>query len=136
MPDYRRSTVIEASPEELFEFLSKVETRPPYCRGGTEPHAATAAEGHSAAEPKPGEEGPPERVEADATFAIDADGKALRWGSEGPHDYHGELQVSPEGDGSRVEVTLHTQHEDDGINDGIDDTLKKIQELVAEGTAG
>lgn len=83
-----------------------------------------------------GEQGPPEKVEAEATFAIDADRRALTWGSEGPNDYHGELQVTPDGARARVEVTLHTQHDDEGINDGIDDTLRHIEEQVAAGRAG
>ena len=133
MPDYRRSTVIDADPDELFQYLSKVENLPKYFTGVTEAHPVTGDQLHVTAEPQPGEEGPPEKVEADATFEIDADRRALKWGSEGPHDYHGELQVSPEGTGSRVEVTLHTQHEAEDIEDGIDDTLDHIRELVDGG---
>lgn len=133
MPDYSRSTVVDASPDELFEYLSKVENLPKYFTGVTEAHSVTGDQVHVTAEPQPGEEGPPEKVEAVATFEIDADRRSLTWGSEGPHDYHGELQVTAEGDGSRVEVHLHTQHEADDIDDGIDDTLRKIQEEVAVG---
>ena len=137
MPDYNRSTVIDdVSPDELFDFLSKVENLPKYFSGVTEAHSATGDEVHVVAEPQPGEQGPPEKVEADATFEVDADARTLKWGSEGPHDYHGELQVTPEGDGSKVEVTLHTQHDDDGINDGIDDTLRNIHEQVVAGRTG
>ena len=136
MPDYSRSTVIDASPDELFEYLSKVENLPKYFASVTEAHSVTGDKVHITAEPQPGEEGPPEKVEAEATFEVDAEQRAIRWGSEGPHDYHGELQVIPAGDRAKVEVTLHTQHDDDGIDDGIDDTLRKIQEQVAAGRAG
>ncbi|MFI7587167.1 SRPBCC family protein [Spongisporangium articulatum] len=136
MPEYRRTTTIDADPAELFQFLSKVENLPKYFTGVTEAHPATGDEVHVVAQPQPGEEGPPEKVEADATFSVDAERKALSWGSEGPHDYHGELQVTPHGDGAQVEVTLHTQHDDDRINDGMDDTLQHVRELVAEGRAG
>jgi hypothetical protein len=55
----------------------------------------------------------------------------LTWGSEGPHDYHGQLEVSPAGDAaSTVTVRLHTTHQADGIEDGIDETLANIQRLA------
>ena len=136
MADYKRSMTIGANPDELFEYLSKVENLPKYFSGLTEAHSTTGNEVHVVAEPQPGEAGPPEKVEAEAWFSIDADRKALSWGSEGPHDYHGELQVTAAGDGSQVEVTLHTQHQDDGIDDGIDETLGNIRDLVTEGKAG
>jgi hypothetical protein len=39
--------------------------------------------------------------------------------------------VTPAGDGAEVAVTLHTEHDDPAINDGIDETLRNIRQLVA-----
>ncbi len=39
--------------------------------------------------------------------------------------------MTPHGDGSSLAVTLHTEHESDEINHGIDETLQNVRELVA-----
>lgn len=139
MADYKRSTTIGADPDELFEYLSKVENLPKYFSGLSEAHPTTGDEVHVVAEPQPGEQGPPERVESDAWFSVDAERRALSWGAEGPHDYRGELRVTgagETGESAQIEVTLHTQHDHDGIEAGIDDTLDHIRALVTEGKAG
>lgn len=133
MPQYQRSLTIDATPDELFEFLSRVENLPKYFSRMTEAHPATGDEVHVTARIPAGEDGGSgvRTVESDATFSIDADQRSIRWGSENEHDYHGELQVEPAGEGATVSVTLHTEHDDDAINDGIDDTLQNVAELVA-----
>jgi hypothetical protein len=70
-------------------------------------------------------------VQADAWFRIDAEQRALAWGSEGPHDYHGELQVTPDGGNARVSLRLHTEHDaTEQIEHGIESTLSNIEHLV------
>jgi hypothetical protein len=69
-------------------------------------------------------------VGGEAWFTIDADTMTLRWGSEGPHDYHGELEVTPDGAASQVTVRLHTTHDAPGIEDGIEQTLANIQRIA------
>jgi carbon monoxide dehydrogenase subunit G len=136
MPDFSRSTTIAASPDDLFEFLSKVENLPQYFRGLTDAHHTRGDEVHVVADPAvTGGQGDVNgEIHAEAWFKIDADQRALSWGSEGEHDYHGELQVSPEGsDRARVSVHLHTQHDDrENIETGIERTLANIEQLVAE----
>jgi len=69
-------------------------------------------------------------VRGEAWFRIDADGRRLEWGAEGPHEYHGELQVSGSGSSSTVVVRLHTLHDDSAaVEDGLDDTLENIRRL-------
>lgn len=76
-------------------------------------------------------------VQAEAWFRVDAEQRALAWGSEGPHDYHGELQVTPDGGNARVSLRLHTEHDAaDPIERGIEATLSNIEHLVAERGAG
>jgi ribosome-associated toxin RatA of RatAB toxin-antitoxin module len=132
MPEYQRSLTIQASPDELFDFLSRVENLPKYFARLTEAHSATGDEVHVTAklppEATPGAES--ETVEADATFSIDADHRAISWGTENEHHYRGELQVTPVGEGASITVTLHTEHDSAQINDGIDETLSNIKELV------
>jgi carbon monoxide dehydrogenase subunit G len=136
MPEFSRSTTISADPDELFEFLSKVENLPRYFRGMTEAHHTRGDEVHVTANARVtgGEPDAGGEVHGEAWFRIDADQRALAWGAEGEHDYHGELQVSPDGeDRARVSVHLHTQHEDrDSIETGIEQTLHNIEQIAAE----
>jgi hypothetical protein len=137
MPDYKRSLTIDADPDELFEYLSKVENLPDYFSRMTDAHAITGDEVKVTAQ-VPEAEGTDElgEVEAYTSFEIDADHRALKWGladwaTRTEHTYHGELSVTPAGAGATVEVTLHTEHDDDAINDGIDETLRNIAVKVA-----
>jgi ribosome-associated toxin RatA of RatAB toxin-antitoxin module len=135
MPEYQRSTTIDATPDELFDFLSKVENLPKYFSRMTEAHSATGDEVHVTAKlpPEATEGDGSQTVESYASFSIDADNRAVSWGSENEHHYRGELKVSPAGDdGAEVVVTLHTEHDDAAINDGIDETLRNIKGLVAK----
>ncbi len=132
MPEYQRSLTIDATPDELFSFLSEVENLPKYFARLTSAHPATGDEVHvTATLPAEATGGSPQTVESDATFSIDADNRSISWGTETEHHYHGELQVTPVGEGASVAVTLHTEHESEQINDGIDETLRNIKDLVA-----
>jgi uncharacterized membrane protein len=134
MPEFSRRATIEAAPDELFEYLSKVENLPKYFSRLTEAHHTRGDEVHVAADAAvAGGQGDVNgEIHAEAWFTIDADNMALHWGSEGENDYKGELKVTPSGDASVVEVTLHTEHDEpDSINQGIDETLSNIGRLVA-----
>lgn len=78
------------------------------------PHGTT-----SPATPGSGSTPPPRRVE---------------WGSEGPNDYHGALEVGADADGgATVRVRLHTTRVPDGDPDvaaGLEDTVATIKRLV------
>lgn len=135
MPEYSRSAAIQADPDELFEYLSKIENLPQYFTGLKEAHHREGDAVQVTANPDATGGAPqaPDEVQAEAWFHIDADQRALSWGSEGERDYHGELQVSPDGDGARVAVRLHTEHDDrEAIEAGIDRTIHNIEEIVAE----
>jgi len=140
MEDYEGSTTVDAPADELFEYLSKVENLPEYFDRMTSARNLPGDEVEVEAKVEPGDAGSSrgpsggddERtVAGDAWFTIDADSRTLRWGSEGPHDYHGELEVTRSGDAaSTVTVRLHTTHQAEGIQDGIDETLANIQRLA------
>src|SRR4051794_1923308 len=97
MPEYQRSITIDATPDELFDFLSQVENLPKYFARMTEAHPATGDEVRVKAKlPSEATEGEGEEtVESYATFSIDADHRAISWGTENEHHYRGELQVTP-----------------------------------------
>jgi hypothetical protein len=56
--------------------------------GGEEVHVVAEVEGT--------------RREGEAWMAVDDAQRTLRWGSEGPNSYHGELQVAPAASGAEV----------------------------------
>jgi hypothetical protein len=58
------------------------------------------------------------------------------WGSEGPDNYHGSLDVTGDGATTSVTVFLHTERHDSGdIDRGIAGTLAEIKQLVEAGPA-
>jgi uncharacterized protein YndB with AHSA1/START domain len=133
MPEFSRSATIDAAPDELFEFLSRVENLPKYFSRLTEAHHTRGDEVHVTADAESygGQGDIHGEVHAEAWFRIDAEHRALRWGSEGEHDYRGELLVRPDGGQSQVAVTLHTEHDDpETINEGIVETLENIERIV------
>lgn len=68
---------------------------------------------------------------SDAWFRVDRDERRIQWGSEGPNDYRGELEVIGEGDVSEVAVRLHTSVDHAGSIEGdLQRTLDNIKRLV------
>jgi uncharacterized protein YndB with AHSA1/START domain len=136
MADYERTSTIDAPAEDLFEYLSKVENLPKYMDRMTSAHNLPGDEVEVEAKVEPGDvggggnSGGEQTVGGEAWFKIDADHMKLTWGAEGPHDYSGELEVTPDGASSQVTVRLHTTHEAEGIEDGIEQTLANIQRIA------
>jgi uncharacterized protein YndB with AHSA1/START domain len=134
MGTYESTTTVTASPDELFSYLSDIHNLPEYFAAMKSAEPAGEAEGevppgaeavHSVAEVDG------QRREGEAWFKRDADERSLSWGSEGPNDYHGELQVDGDGESSRVTVRLHTENvEDSRIQEGLETTLAQIKEVV------
>jgi uncharacterized membrane protein len=134
MADYERTTTIDAPADDLFEYLSKVENLPQYMDRMTSAHNLPGDEVEVEAKIEPGDvgsdSGGERTVGGEAWFTIDADQMKLAWGAEGPHDYKGELEVTPDGAASQVTVRLHTTHDAEGIEDGIEQTLANIQRIA------
>ncbi|MCW0212781.1 MAG: SRPBCC family protein [Pseudonocardia sp.] len=141
MGDYEHSTTVAADPESLFRYLSDVHNLPDYFAAmrSAEPTGDDApGAGHPGAEEihVVADVDGTER-EGEAWFDADPKARALRWGSEGPNGYHGELAVNGVAEGrSEVMVSLHTERADGpGIRAGLEQTLAEIKRTV-EGTAG
>ena len=144
MGTYESTTTVTAAPDELFSYLSDVNNLPEYFAAMKSADLAGNAEGTAGGSVPPGSEAvhtvaevDGQRREGEAWLTRDADERSLRWGSEGPNDYHGELRVDGSGESSQVTVRLHTEHvEDEHIQDGLDATLAKIkQEVEGHGRA-
>ena len=136
MGTYEHSTTVATDPDALFAYLSDIHNLPDYFAAMREAEPAGQAEGdvpddsiavHTVAEVDG------TRREGEAWFTSDADERTLRWGSEGPSHYGGELRVDAEGPGDRSTVTvrLHTEHaEGERIEQGLETTLAQIKDNV------
>lgn len=130
MGDYQRSAKVKASPDSLFDYLSDIENLPKYFSHMTSAEKAGPDEVHTTANVH-GKE-----ASGKAKFHVDNAAKQIRWSSEGPNDYHGELKVTGEGDASEVTVKLHTtRKEGQEIEQGLQKTLDNIVRLVEKDSA-
>ena len=126
MSDYDGSTTVAAPPDALFAYLSDVENLPGYFARMKEAHRTSGDEVHTQAQMPDGQS-----VEGDAWFRVDQGKQHISWGSEGESDYSGYLDVSADGDGSKVVVHIHSPHvQSDQVQTGVDETLAAIKEKV------
>jgi uncharacterized membrane protein len=126
MGDFTGSTTVDVAPDALFDYLSDIANLPDYFTRMTSARRGDGEEVHTTASLPDGRE-----VEGDAWFRVDDGEQRIEWGSEGPNDYHGHVDVTPSGSGgSTVEVHLHTTRVEDGdsqVDDGIRETLANIK---------
>jgi hypothetical protein len=135
MGDYERSTTVAAEPDALFRYLSDVHNLPDYFAAIREAEptgsVATGDVPGGAEEVHVVADVDGERKEGEAWFDSDPALRSLRWGSEGPNAYHGELSVNAVPEGSEVTVALHTEQvEGDRVRAGLERTLAEIKRAV------
>ncbi|MCY7342514.1 MAG: SRPBCC family protein [Pseudonocardia sp.] len=125
MGDYEHRTTVTTDPEALFDYLSDVQNLPHYFAAMK---SAERAEG-SAVRTAAVVDG--QLVEGEAWFTADGEARSIRWGSQGPNNYSGELTVTGSDGGAEVVVRLHTEHVDGpSIDDGLLHTLAQIKQNV------
>ncbi len=130
MGDYQRSQDVDAPADQLFGYLSEVGNLPRYFTAMTSAEPAQGDAVHVTADLNGTTE------EGEAWFRVDRERRHLDWGSEGPNDYHGYLDVTGDGRSSTVTVFLHTeQHDSADIDRGVAETLATIKRLVEAGPA-
>jgi hypothetical protein len=128
MGDYKQSLDVSAPAAQLFGYLSDVRHLPRYFTAMTRAEPA----GRDTVEVEAEVNGT--RREGEAWFHVDRERQHLEWGSEGPDNYHGYLDVSGNGTASTVTVALHTERHDSGdIDRGIASTLAAVKRLVEAG---
>jgi len=130
MSTYSRETKVAVQADAAYAYLSDVENLPKYFPMITAAEEKSGGEVATTAviEP-PGEE--KHTVHGTAWFKHDDAANTVTWGSEGPNDYHGEIDVDADGaDASTVRFTLHTESSHPGIEEQIDATLSTIQQQL------
>ena len=130
MGDYSGSADVGVPAGQLFDYLSDISNLPRYFTAMTSAEPAGQDEVHVVADVAG------VTREAEAWFRVDRERQHLEWGSEGPDDYHGSLDVTGDERTSSVTVFLHTErHDSSDIDRGIADTLAEVKRLVEAGPA-
>lgn len=130
MGDHSGSADIGVPAGQLFGYLSDISNLPRYFTAMTSAEPAGQDEVHVVAEVAG------VTREGEAWFRVDQERRHLEWGSEGPDNYHGYLDVTGDSVTASVTVFLHTERVDSGgIDRGIAGTLAEIKQLVEAGPA-
>jgi uncharacterized membrane protein len=128
MGDFTGTTSVSIPVDALFGYLSDVGNLPRYFARMTSAEPGDGEQVRTTATMPDGTE-----VQGDAWFRVDRAARRIEWGSEGPSEYAGHLQLIPDGQGSQVEVHLHTTRVPDGdrqVVDGVRETLASIKALA------
>jgi hypothetical protein len=132
MAEYTRSRRMSASADQLFDFLGRIEAMPSYI-----PSMTKAERTDVPGEVRVAADVQGRTVEGTARIAIDHDGRRVTWSSEGDNDYHGWVLVRGDDQTAEAEVHISTERAaDEGmIDQGLEQTLDRIAELVEQGVA-
>lgn len=142
---HEKSITVDVPPERLFAYLSDVENLPRYVPSMTSAERIDGGDAlHTTARidtsADPDDEGKGEKeVEGEAWLRVTGADRSLAWGSQGPNDYHGELDVDAgDADGtSTLTVRINTERaEGDAVEQGLQKTLTGIKHNVEEADAG
>jgi len=138
MGTYEQSTQIAVPPARLYAYLAQVDNLPEYMPRITQAHTVDDGEAVDVTARIDPDGESPQTVQGQAWLRVNDEGRSLAWGSEGPNDYSGELDVDPTDDGgSLLTVRLHTERtEGDQVDRALREVVDHVKELTeAEGTA-
>jgi carbon monoxide dehydrogenase subunit G len=126
---YQGTRAVAAGADAVFAFLRRVDNLPRYFpritaaeRTGDETVDVTAV-----IDPPDEDE---QTVSSEAWFRVDEERRQIEWGSEGPNDYQGDLEVTGSSEESRVSLALHTEADHPGIQESLEETLDTVVRLV------
>ncbi len=148
MSEFEHSTTIDASPDEVYAFMSKVENLPKYL---PTTHSAQPQEGERV---RVQGEAQGHQYDSDGFFRQDRANHRIEWGADEGY-YSGWLQVEAQGEGSSMTVHLSFsggppggQGQEPGdassdeapstdqIQEGLVTALESIKNFVEEGRSG
>lgn len=136
MTTHTSSVQINVSAEHLWSYLSDVENLPEYLPQMTSAHRTSGDKVQVTAKIDPSDQ-PAREVEGEAWFTVKEEGKTLTWGSEGPNNYGGQLDIDTVSD-SVCELTVRINSEraqSDDVEAGVQRTAEGIKQ-VAEAKHG
>ncbi|GLZ43463.1 SRPBCC family protein [Actinokineospora sp. NBRC 105648] len=127
MGNYRHSAPAAVPAEAVFAYLADVRNLPHYFP------RLTKAEPLGGSEVLVEAEVDGTHIQSKAWLLLDPDSHSLRWGADGPNDYHGSLVVHDSGAGEcAIEVELVTNRAVvDSVQDGLKETVAMLTQAVA-----
>ena len=126
MGDYEASTEVDADPRAVFDYLSEVSNLPHYFERMTE--AEMTGDGNAVRVVAQLDD---RAVEGEAWFDVDEAQRTVSWGSEGPNNYRGRLQVTERGQHSIVTATLSTERAEGAeVQQGLEGTLANVRQRL------
>ena len=147
MSEFEHSTEIDASPDEVYAFMSKVENLPKYL---PTTHSAQPQQGEHV---RVQGEAQGHEYDADGYFRTDKAAHRIEWGADEQY-YSGWLEVTGQGDGSTMTVHLsfsggppagqgdvpsdesNNAPNRDEIQEGLVKSLESIKNFVEDGRSG
>ena len=127
MGDYTATTTVSHVVTDAFDYISDPKHLPEYFPRMTQARETEPGIVHTTAVVDADQDSDDERVESDAWFKVDDQGHAISWGSPGKSDYHGTLRLEQDGgSGTRIELSLTTPHDFDGMQASLEDSLAAI----------
>lgn len=143
MADYSTDIIVKAPADAVFRFISDVQNMPKYLP------TVSAAQKQSADRVAVEGDANGHHYKSDGWFKVDEAGRAVRWGSDGENDYHGEMRVADADGGARIDCRVHLnakpeirepmeQHQGGqgpAMKDGLEAALRSIKQ-ICEGTGG
>ena len=132
MGTYEQSIAVAVSPSRLYAYLSDVDNLPEYMPRITQAHAVDDGEAVDVTARIDPEGEEPQTVHGEAWLRVREEGRSLEWGSQGPNDYRGELEVDAGDDGgSTLRVRLHTERtEGDQVDAALREVVDQVKTLV------
>lgn len=129
MPVFKSSVSIEQPADAVFDFVRDVRNLPRYfdeCTAadstdGDRVRVTTREDGRTTA--------------GEAWFRIhEGHRRRIEWGSDGPDDYHGWLEVDPEGAVCSVTVEIHTSADGErSLDESLDRILYTLKGILEPG---
>ncbi len=129
MPDFERSTIVAATPDDAFRFLADTNNLPRYIASMVLAEPTQGEQLRVAAEVQGRHE------EGDARFRVDSSRLYMEWSGQGEGGYHGWLQVSESGQGASVSIHVHAERDQDEseIIRAMEETASNIERLLGPG---
>lgn len=131
MSTYSASARANVNVDDSFSYLSDIENLPDYFPRMTSARRTTGDAVEVTAQIDP-PEGPTHEVHGEAWFRVDESARMLSWGSEGPNNYSGELDLTPDGDDAcTVAVRIQTENvEEERVQRGLRDAVDRVAKAL------
>lgn len=128
MPTYTATRPLDGDADLYFDYISDPENLPAYFPRMTQAHELPDGKVETTAQVDVDRDGEDETVTSEAEFDVDPTAREVRWSAPGPHEYHGALRLTEDA----AELTIHTTHEHDGIQEALEQSLETIARNLRE----